>query len=119
MTLALSMGCVRMCSFGIAPFPFLPLPGNVLTVEPVGNMLDIIPFVNIDHILCIAPERIILSLGIPQPCTPIPVMPKTPAAYTVLTDGIPMALIESMDVCAFGGIMETIVPDQFEVMAMP
>jgi hypothetical protein len=119
MTFTLSMGCVRMCTFGLVPFPFLPLPGNVFTVEPVGNMIDIIPFVNIFHGVCVSPIRLIFSLGIPQPCVPIPVMPKTPAAYTVLADGIPMALIESMDVCGFGGVMETIVPDQFEVFAMP
>ena len=82
-------------------------------------MLDIIPFVNVMHIICVSPIRLIESLGIPQPCVPVPIMPKTPAAYNVLADGIPMALIEGMDVCAFGGIIETIAPDQFEVFAMP
>lgn len=115
--MTLTMGCLRMCAFGLVPFPFLPLPGNVFTVEPVGNMLDIIPFVNVMHVICVSPIRLIASLGIPQPCTPVPILPYTPSAYNVLTDAIPMAQVFSMTVCAFGGIIETLVPDQFEVFA--
>ena len=128
MTFTLSMGSIRMCGMGLIPSPALPLPSNVLTVEPSVSMVDIIPFANVVPFgLCISllnPEVLaatIAALGvlIPMPCIPIPIMPFTPAAYNVLRDGIPVATEVSFTMCLWMGPIETIVPDQFEVMALP
>lgn len=127
MTFTMAMGTLRKCIFGLVPTPFLPIPSNVFTVEPVGSMLDIIPFLNVMTFgICITPTNpmvdaiMIASLGTVDfaPCIPIPIIPKTPAAYNVLRDGIPMAQIESFDLCLWGGLIMTIAPSQFEVMAI-
>ncbi|USO02363.1 MAG: DUF4280 domain-containing protein [Alphaproteobacteria bacterium] len=122
------MGCVQMCTFGMAPMPFLPIPSNIFTVEPVGSMVDIIPFMNImPFAMCVSLlnpmvlSATIAAFGIliPMPCIPIPVMPRTPAAYNILRDdALPVATVPSMTMCAWIGVITPIVPDQFEVIAV-
>jgi len=121
-----TMGCVQMCTFGMAPMVFLPLPSNVLTVEPVGSMIDIIPIANVvPFAMCMSllnPMVLTATIAafgvlIPMPCIPIPIMPYTPAAYTVLRDGLPTAIVPSMTMCAWMGVITPIVPDQFNVIA--
>lgn len=127
MTFVLSTGAMQMCIFGILPTPFDPLPLNVFTVEPAGNIMDIIPlFNNLPFGMCLtltnpmvaAATAAALGVFIPMPCIPMTLFPRTPGAYNVLSDGLPLAIAESMGMCLWGGMLMPICPSQFETMAI-
>ena len=122
MPFPLSMGCVLSCSMGTVPMPFiaLPIPGvPIVDGMPTATILDIVPFLNIpSFIMCRSPANpavaaiIAASLGSVDegPCIPVVVMPWEPPSVATLSNGIPLATVESKCMCAWLGEISVDVP---------
>ncbi len=124
----LCAGCVLSCTMGTVPMPFiaLPIPGvPIVDGLPTATILDIAPFLNIpSFIMCRSPANpavaaiIAASLGTVTegPCIPVPVIPWEPPSVATLSNGIPLATVESMCVCAWLGEISVEVPIEGPMM---
>lgn len=126
MSLLAGMGSTLMCSFGVAPSSLMVLPTNrVVTTLPIANIMDTIPFVNILPFgMCTSmanpavASATAAALGVltPMPCTPVPAGPWVPGVPTVLVGNMPAVDKNCMLTCAFGGVIQILVPGQFQAM---
>lgn len=110
-----------MCSFGVAPSPLGVLPANRVMVEnqPVANIMDNKPFVNIKPFgVClslanpITAAQTAAALGVltPGTCTPVCPAPWIPGAPTVLVGNMPTLNNSSQCMCAYGGVITVSFP---------
>jgi Domain of unknown function (DUF4280) len=114
-------GAMLMCSFGVAPSPFSVLPDKRTMIEnqPVANITDNKPFVNIKPFgVCmslanpITAAQTAAALGVltPGTCTPVCPAPWVPGSPTVLVGNMPMLTQSSQCVCAYGGMITVSFP---------
>lgn len=122
------MGATIKCAFGVAPTPHtpLPIPRVMISKKPAANITAQIPMGNIVPFgMCMSPANPAViaataaALGVftPMPCVPVTVAPWTPGNPTVLVGGMPVQNQTSILMCAWGGVINTIAPGQFQMMA--
>jgi hypothetical protein len=120
------MGAVLQCSFGVAPSTLVVLPVNrVMSPTPAANIMDHVPMLNIMPFgVCSSianPEvaaATAAALGVltPMPCIPAVVAPWVPGSPTIMLGGMPALDSDSKAMCMWGGVIQVIVPGQFQVM---
>lgn len=118
---------VIQCAMGVAPGTLTVLPVSRLAVggQPIANILDSKPFVNITGFgMCISPANPAVAAAtaaafgvlVPMPCTPM-TSPWAPGSPTVMSGPAPALTNSSMCTCAFGGVVQIVMAGQFTVMA--
>ena len=120
-------GAMMQCSFGAAPSTLMVLPVNrVLTMMPVANIMDNIPFVNVlpfGTCKSLANPAVlaatILAKGVltQMPCTPMPAGPWVPGVPTVLIGNMPALDMTCKLMCAFGGVIQITNAGQTSTLA--
>lgn len=111
---------VLQCSFGEIPTPLVVLPTRNVTVEfsLMGNITDMIPFVNIILFgTCKSPANPLrlVTQGEDPPCTPAITTPWVSGAGNVLVQGMPAIDYGSQLFCAYGGVITILFPGVFTV----
>lgn len=102
------------CAMGAAPGTLVVLPTSRVTSsgQPVANILDSKPFVNITGFgMCMSPANPAVAaataaaFGVltPMPCTPMTSAPWVPGSPTVMSGPAPALTNSSQCICAFGG----------------
>ncbi|WP_309133533.1 DUF4280 domain-containing protein [Cellulomonas sp.] len=120
MPLPVTTSATMTCTFGTAPSTLVALPTPRVLVEgrPVATVSDAAPLVNVP------PFAMCTSLANPQVAaataaalgvlTPMPCLPATgawtPAAPRTLVGGRPVLAQGSMCLCAYGGVVQVVVP---------
>jgi hypothetical protein len=119
---------VIQCAMGMAPGVLTVLPASRVTAsgQPVANIFDSKPFVNI------APFGMCMSLAnpavaaataaafgalTPMPCTPMTAAPWVPGSPTVMSGPAPALTNSSQCICSFGGVIQITMPGQFTAQA--
>ncbi|MDB4991449.1 MAG: hypothetical protein JWN04_6627 [Myxococcaceae bacterium] len=123
------LGCAggtTQCSFGLAPSSLVVLPVNrVLAGAPVATIMDSKPLVNIlpfgactsmANPTVAAATAAALGVLVPMPCVPVTPAPWFPGVPTVLVGAVPALDSTCKLMCAWGGIIQLVVPGQFQVM---
>lgn len=116
------------CAMGAAPGTLVVLPTSRVTSsgQPVANILDSKPFVNITGFgMCMsmanpavaAATAAAFGVLVPMPCTPMTTAPWVPGSPTVLSGGAPALTNSSQCICGFGGTIAVTMPGQFTAMA--
>ena len=126
MAMHVCMGAMLQCSMGVAPSSLVPTPKTVMTGNMVAaNILDHVPMVNIMPFgMCTSPANPMVAaataaaLGVltPMPCIPATPSPWVPGAPTVLIGNMPALNESSKLMCAWGGVIQVVVPGQTTVM---
>jgi len=126
MAMQVCMGATTQCSFGMAPSTLMVLPQNrTMTGPPDANIMDNKPLVNILPFgMCTSPANPTVAaataaaLGVltPMPCVPAIPGPWVPGSPTVLIAGMPALNNTSKLMCAYGGVIQIVVPGQVTVM---
>ena len=128
MGLALGLGAVSQCPFGVAPTPLVFLPTSMLfgASGPLGSVIDFVPFLNVIPFgVCsslanpVTAALTTAALGVltPGPCIPVPTGPWLPAKPTVLSSiAGPLTNDSAKLICAYGGVIQVNMPAQFTVM---
>jgi hypothetical protein len=117
------MGASLKCSFGMAPSSLVVLPLNrTLTSNvPAANIMDHKPLVNIMPFgACNSPSNPTVAaataaaLGVltPMPCVPVTPAPWVAGAPTVLIANMPALNSTSTLMCAWGGVIQIVMPGQ-------
>jgi hypothetical protein len=120
------MGAMLKCSFGLAPSSLIVIPKGlpVLTGTPAATIMDFIPIANILPFgLCTSPMNpavialTIAAFGVPKPapCVPMTPSPWIPGAVKVKINGFPALSSTSVCNCAWGGIIQIMLPGQFTI----
>lgn len=110
-----------MCSFGMAPSALVVLPVNRVMIEgrPAANVTDMKPLVNIPPFgMCMSlanpmvasATAAALGVLVPMPCLPVTVAPWVPGAPQTLIGGAPALTQGSMCNCAYGGVIQIVMP---------
>lgn len=116
------------CAMGMAPGTLTVLPMSRVSVagQPVANILDSKPFVNITGFgMCMslanpavaAATAAAFGVLVPMPCTPMTAAPWMPGSPTVLSGPAPALTNTSTCICSFGGVIQVTMPGQFTAMA--
>lgn len=124
---AVCTGGMAKCAFGAAPTPltFLPTSMTMASTGPIGSCVDCVPFVNIKPFgVCMSlanPTTAALTaaaFGVltPGPCIPVPAGTWIPTGTTMVASG-PILTQTSVLTCAYGGVIQIMVPGQFTVQA--
>ncbi|WP_207482450.1 DUF4280 domain-containing protein [Arenibaculum pallidiluteum] len=128
MAQAVCAGAMMMCSFGMAPSTLAVLPANRVTAggPPAANIMDNKPFVNVPPFgMCTSPANPQVASKIPvpppgvikpQPCTPTIPAPWVPGSPTVMVANMPALSSTSKLMCAYGGVIQIVLPGQFTTM---
>ena len=126
MGMQICMGAMLQCSFGVAPSSLVVLPANrTLTGTPAANIMDNKPMVNVPPFgMCTSPANPMVAaataaaLGVltPMPCLPVTVAPWAPGSPTVLIGNMPALNDSSKLMCNWGGVIQIVVPGQFQTM---
>lgn len=126
MGIQVTTGAMMMCSFGVAPSSLVVLPANkIMAPAPAANIMDNKPFVNVPPFgVCssmanpavAAATAAALGVLTPMPCTPMTTAPWAPGSPTVLIGNMPALDNNSKLMCAYGGVIQILVPGQFSVM---
>jgi hypothetical protein len=114
------MGAVILCSFGMGPSSLAPLPTSRVTIEgrPAATINDCMPLVNVPTFgMCsslanptvAAATSAALGVLTPMPCVPVTSPWKVGALKTTL-GGSPALTAGSTCQCAWGGVIEILVP---------
>ena len=114
------LGALVQCSFGMAPASLTPLPTPRVIVEgrPAATINDFMPLVNVPTFgMCsslanptvAAATSAALGVLTPMPCVPV-TTPWKPGAATTMLGGIPALTAGSTCQCAYGGVIEILVP---------
>ena len=123
MGLLVTTGATCMCSFGAAPSTLNVLPKNVYAGTPVATIMDFAPMVNILPFgMCssmanptvAAATAAKLGVFTPMPCVPV-TTPWVPGMPTVIVGTFPALTSDSKCMCSFGGVIQILVPGQFNV----
>jgi hypothetical protein len=120
-------GAALKCSFGAAPSTLNVLPQNrVLSGTPVANIMDNKPFLNVlpfgtcmsvANPMVAAATAAALGVLTPMPCIPMTVAPWVPGVPTTLIGEMPALDANSKLLCNWGGMIEILVPGEFQVDA--
>ena len=127
MGVAVCMGAMMKCSFGIAPSSLVVLPVNRVLVSnmPAANIMANKPMVNIVPFgMCQSPANPTViaataaALGVltPMPCIPATVAPWTPGNPMTLVGGMPAINNSSKLMCTWGGVINIVSPGQANTM---
>ena len=120
-------GATLQCSFGLAPGTLVVLPENqcITGNMPAATIMDNKPMVNVMPFgMCnsmanpAVASATAAALGAltPMPCTPVIPAPWVPGAPTVLLANFPVLNETSKLMCAYGGVIQIVVPGQFTEM---
>jgi len=123
MGVAVCMGAMMKCSFGIAPCSLIVLPQNRVLVSnmPAANIMDNKPMVNVPTFgMCqslanptvAAATAAALGVLTPMPCIPNTVAPWTPGNPQTLIGGMPAINNSSKLTCLWGGMINIVSPGQ-------
>lgn len=115
------------CSFGAAPGTLMVLPENqcITSNQPAATIMDFKPMVNIlpfgvcssmANPMVAAATAAALGVLTPQPCIPVIPAPWVPGAPTVLLGNFPVLNNTSKLMCAYGGVIQILVPGQMTEM---
>lgn len=110
-----------MCSFGLSPSALVVLPVNRVMIEgrPAANVMDQKPLLNIPPFgMCVSlanpmvasATAAALGVLVPMPCLPVTVAPWAPGAPQTLVAGAPALTQGSMCSCAYGGVIQIVMP---------
>jgi len=127
MGVAVCMGAMIKCSFGIAPSSLVVLPQNRVLVSnmPMANIMDNKPMVNIMTFgMCQSPANPTVAaataaaLGVltPMPCIPATVAPWTPGNPMTSVGSMPVINNSSTLMCTWGGAITITSPGQTTTM---
>jgi len=127
MGVAVCMGAMIKCSFGIAPSSLVVLPQNRVLVSnmPMANIMDNKPMVNILTFgMCQSPANPVVAaataaaLGVltPMPCIPATVAPWTPGNPMTMVGSMPVINNSSTLLCTWGGAITITSPGQTTTM---
>lgn len=127
MGLALGLGAISQCPFGVAPTPLVFLPVSMVlgSAGPLGSIIDFVPFLNVIPFgVCtslanpITAALTAAAFGVltPGPCIPVPAGTWLPAKPTVMSKLGPLTNNTSKLICAYGGVIQVNMPAQFTVM---
>lgn len=119
-------GAQMLCSFGVAPSALNVLPSSKVMGggPPAANIQDNKPMVNIPPFgMCMSMSNPTVAaataaaLGVltPMPCVPTIPAPWVPGSPTVLIANQPALTNTSKLSCAYGGVIQLLVPGQFTV----
>lgn len=119
---------LMQCAMGMAPGTLMVLPtGRVMSSgQPVANIMDSKPFVNITGFgMCMSLANPAVAAATaaafgaltPMPCTPMTAAPWVPGSPTVMSGPAPALTNTSTCVCSFGGSIQVTMPGQFTTMA--
>jgi uncharacterized Zn-binding protein involved in type VI secretion len=114
------LGALIQCSFGMAPSSLAPLSASRVTIEgrPAATIGDCAPLVNIPPFgMCTslanptvaAATSAALGVLTPMPCVPV-TTPWKPGAVRTLIGGSPALTAGSTCQCAYGGVIELLLP---------
>jgi hypothetical protein len=113
-----TQGAMMMCSFGVAPSVFTPIPaGGIVQAGGTiaGTVMDHIPMANIPPFaMCTSPSNptVIAALGSPMPCVPVTPAPWVPGAVAVKINNLAALTSDCKCNCAWGGIISISFPGQ-------
>jgi hypothetical protein len=121
-------GALLRCAMGVAPGSLMVLPSSRVGAsgQPVANILDSKPFVNIGSFsMCmslgnpavVAATAAAFGVLTPMPCTPMTAAPWMPGSPTVLSGPAPALTSTCTCVCSFGGVIQVAFPGQVTSMA--
>ncbi len=103
------------CSFGVAPMPLTVLPkAQAQVLLPVAAMTDSNPVANVPPlVMCTSPSNptVAAALGAPMPCVPV-TMPWIPGQPNVLVASTPAVSADCKVMCAYGGVVQIVMPGQ-------
>jgi len=126
MAMQTCMGATTMCSMGAVPASMIALPVNkCITPMPTANILDAKPFVNIVPMgvcMSILNPTVAMATGLamgvltPMPCIPAPLGVWLPGSLKVLLGGMPALDHTAKAFCAYGGVIQQVLPGQFKVL---
>ena len=127
MGVAVCMGAMLKCSFGVAPSSLIVLPQNRVLVSnmPMANIMDNKPMVNILPFgMCQTPSNPMVAaataaaLGVltPMPCIPATVAPWTPGNPMTMVGSMPVINNSSTLMCTWGGAITITSPGQTTTM---
>ncbi len=106
------------CPFGAAPMPLTVLPkAQAQVLLPIAGQLDSNPIVNVPPlVMCTSPANpeVEAALGAPMPCMPS-TLTWVPGQPTVLVGGAPTVTSDCKLVCAYGGVIQIVMPGQMQV----
>lgn len=110
-----------MCSFGVAPGTLSVLMMHLTNTggPPAANIMNNTPMAEVTPFaMCTSPANpaVAAALMVPQACTPMPAGPWFPGAPTVLLGNMPALDSNCKLMCAFGGLIQIIVPGEFQTM---
>lgn len=122
---AVHMGAQVMCSFGMAPADLIVLPEKMVMIEgtPAATIMDS-EIVNIPTFgMCTTPSNpevaaaTAAALGVltPMPCVPL-LTPWVPGSPTTLIGEEPALVVGSQCQCAYGGVVEIMMPGTLRTM---
>ena len=125
MSFLVSGTAMLQCSFGVAPPPLTVLPkAQAQVLLPLAGVLDNAPMANVPTFgMCSSlanPEvasATAAALGVltPMPCVPALPAPWLPGAPNVLVAGAPAVTSDCKLMCAYGGVIQIVVPGQVQV----
>ena len=126
MGLQVCAGGMLTCTGGAAPSALSVIPlGRPLAGAPAANIADVAPIVNVPPFgMCTsianptvaAATAAALGVLTPMPCVPNIPAPWVPGAPTVLIGNMPALNESSKLMCAWGGVIQVVVPGQTTVM---
>lgn len=109
-----------VCAMGAAPATLTVLPTSRVLVEgkPVATVRDMLPLVNVPTFgMCMslanptvaAATAAALGVLVPMPCIPV-LSPWSPGSATTMVGGAPALQQSSMSQCAYGGVVQVLLP---------
>lgn len=121
-------GALLSCAMGLAPGSLVVLPMSRVAAsgQPVANVLDSKPFVNIGSFsMCMslanptvaAATAAALGVLTPMPCTPMTAAPWVPGSPTVMSGPAPALTNTSTCVCSYGGVIQVAFAGQVTATA--
>lgn len=126
MAMLVNAGTTIQCSFGVAPTPLsvLPLKRTMAVGPPAATIMDNKPMMNvipfgvcssIANPMVAAATAAAMGVLTPMPCLPVIPAPWVPGSPTVLIGGVPALSSTSKCMCAYGGVIQVVVPGQVTV----
>ncbi len=113
------------CSFGAGPMPLTVLPKQQAQVLlPMAGTLDANPIANVaPFVMCnslanpqvAAATAAALGVLTPMPCVPVLPAPWLPGQPNVLVGGAPALTSDCKLMCAYGGVVQIVLPGQTQV----
>jgi hypothetical protein len=124
MPLLVTGTAMLQCSFGIAPMPMTVLPkAQAQVLLPLAGILDNAAMANVPSFgTCTSlanPEvaaATAAALGVltPMPCVPLLPAPWLPGAPNVLIGSAPALTSDCKLMCAYGGVIQIVLPGQMQ-----